>query len=52
MENTAENILIAAATMIFASLTMVEVSHTLFFAIDTSLFASGKISLSPKRCFS
>ncbi len=40
MENAAENILIVAATMIFASLTMAEVSHTLVFGVDTTLFAN------------
>ncbi len=52
MEHAAENFLIVAATMIFASVTMVEVSHTLVFAIDTTLFASVQIISSPKRCFS
>ncbi len=40
MENAAENFFIVDATMVFASLKMVEVSHTLVFAIDTTLFAN------------
>ena len=52
MAHATESIFCVAVTMIFASLTMVGVSHAMVFVNDSTVSANEKILLLPTPCSS